>query len=150
MFENYACDRCGACCSLRVEPTYADGLREERLVQIMLASVSTWPTSDKSTWRDEWREGNITPQMRDPSTRCCVFARVDDELGVSCEIYATRPQQCVAVEPGDAICQHARDIRNLPPLRDRDGNEPTREMMEASAELHGLDFIPLFDDEELE
>lgn len=146
MFDNFECDRCGACCCMVIEPDFADGQREPKLVQLLANDVEAWPDELKNDWRNEWRLGQCHPPMRNPETHSCVFVNFDDDSGAKCEIYATRPHQCVAVEAGDAKCQHARDIKNLPPLRDRDGNEPTREMMEFSAEMYDMDFTPLFDD----
>lgn len=59
-----------------------------------------------------------------------------DNCGACCE--PTRPFACVMVEPGDAKCQQARKKMGLPMLRDRDGNEPSREVLEASCEEYEL------------
>jgi len=43
------------------------------------------------------------------------------------------------VEAGDAKCQQARRIKGLPFLRDRDGNEPSRELLLESCDEYDLD-----------
>jgi len=43
------------------------------------------------------------------------------------------------VEAGDAKCQQARRIKGLPFLRDRDGNEPSRELLLELCDEYELD-----------
>ena len=139
-FRDFACDRCGACCSLLVEPTYVDGLREPRLVQIL--------DRDGRDWREEWRHGMITPVTHDISTGRCCFASEALPGVVECGIYQTRPQQCVAVEAGDAKCQQARELKGLPMLLDRHGQRPGWDLLLESCEEHYVDECPYIDEYE--
>lgn len=124
-FDRFDCDNCGACCrSLIVEAYDYDARREPKLYEI--GNVD----------RQALRDGDRSIVLYDTDTRACPF--LDGETNL-CGIYATRPVACVMVEPGDAKCQQARKIRGLPMLRDRDGNEPSRELIEASCEYYELD-----------
>jgi Fe-S-cluster containining protein len=126
-FDNFECDHCGACCqSLIVEAHDYDVRREPRLYQIFKGD------------RQKLRDGEHCIMLYDSETKACPFLVPDGSKRV-CSIYATRPVACVMVEPGDAKCQQARRINDLPLLRDRDGNEPAREMLEASCEDYDLD-----------
>lgn len=125
-FDNFACDNCGACCqSLIVEAYDYDARREPRLYQI-----------DGRVDRQKLRDGEHCIMLYDVETKACPFLDGETKL---CGIYATRPVACVMVEPGDAKCQQARKMRGLPMLRDRDENEPSREVLEASCEEYELD-----------
>lgn len=122
-FEKFKCDNCGACCkSLIVEADYLDVQREPRLYQIF--------TGDKAKLRS--REHVV--HLYDLETRQCPF--LDESC--KCEIYNTRPNECVLVEPGDAKCQQARYMQSLPLLRDVDGNEPSIELLLMSCEEYEL------------
>lgn len=136
-FSNFACDNCGACCrKLIVEPTYVDAMREPRLFQ--LAS----PNLDLQKFRD----GEHTIHLWDTERHCCPLLDAQNR----CTIYATRPQQCVVVEPGDAKCQQARELEGLPILLDQDGKRPSFEAIYESAVRYGLDFIPYWPEAEVD
>lgn len=122
-FENFECDKCGACCSkLIIEPTYFDAMREPRLFHLC-------------TDRQGLRDGTHCVMVQVPTNDCrCAFLG-DGNL---CSIYPTRPEQCVRVEAGDAKCQLARTQAGLPWLRDKDGNLPSDELMEMSYDEYGM------------
>ena len=133
-FANFACDFCGACCrSLIIEADYVDAMREPRLYEIA-ADID----------HAKFRAGQRCIVLWSTETHACPFlAPASDQPGQHlCGIYATRPQCCVAVEAGDAKCQQARELRKLPILCDRDGNPPSREVLDASAEEYELDWTP--------
>lgn len=129
-FDNFECDQCGACCqALIVEAYEYDARREPRLYAI--GNVD----------RQKMRDGEHCVMLYDVETKACPFL-VPDKIDVTkraCEIYQTRPVACVMVEAGDAKCQQARRMKGLPLLRDRDGYEPTRKVLEASCEDYELD-----------
>lgn len=130
-FRNFECDNCGACCrKLIVEATYQDAQREPRLYQIASQNLKHEP----------FRQGEQCINVYDAEKRSCHFLDAENKCG----IYPTRPHECVNVEPGDAKCQQAREMEGLPMLCDRDGNPPTLEMMQESAEEYWLDFVPYF------
>ena len=139
-FRDFECDRCGACCSLLVEPTYADGLREPKIVELL----------DKADddWRAQWRVGDITPWMREDHTKRCVFCAAYPDGSTCCAIYATRPQQCVRVEAGDAKCQQAREVKGLPMLLDKHGQRPGWDLLLESCAEHDVDECPYIDEYE--
>jgi len=127
-FDYFDCDKCGACCeTLIVEAYDYDARREPKLYGI--GNVD----------RQKLRDGESCVKLFDVATGACPFLERDK----CCGIYNTRPVSCVMVEPGDAKCQQARLMKELPMLRDRDGNEPTREMLEASCKDYGLDICEL-------
>ena len=132
-FDNFQCDQCGACCSsLIVEAFDYDARREPRLFQIS-------PDID----REALRAGDACFILYDSETKACPFL---DAQTKDCGIYATRPVACVMVEAGDAKCQQARRNKGLPLLRDKDGNEPTMEMLEESCEDYDLDLCDVIGD----
>ena len=129
-FDRFECDQCGACCeSLIVEAHDYDARREPKLYAI--GNVD----------RQKLRDGEHCVMLYDTETRACPFLEPSkiDVTKKSCGIYKTRPVACVMVEAGDAKCQQARRMKGLPLLRDMDGNEPTRETLEASCEEYDLD-----------
>lgn len=127
LFDYFECDNCGACCkSLIVEAHDYDARREPKLYAI------------RNVDRQKLRSGQHCIILYDTETKACPFLVPDGSKHV-CSIYETRPVACVMVEPGDAKCQQARRILDLPLLCDRNGNEPTREMLEASCEDYDLD-----------
>lgn len=122
-FEKFRCDNCGACCkTLIVEANYLDAMREPRLYEIF--------TGDKS----DLRLGGHCVMLYDIEKKQCPF--LDESC--KCSIYLTRPNECVAVEPGDAKCQQARHMMGLPLLRDVDGNEPSIELLSQSCDDYDL------------
>ncbi len=133
-FDDFACDNCGACCSsLIVEAYDYDARREPRLFQI-----------DSGLDRQKLRYGEQCIILYDTETKACPFLASDTKL---CGIYATRPVACVMVEPGDAKCQQARAMKGLPILRDKHGNEPSRQALEASCEEYDLDIEEIIGEE---
>lgn len=129
-FDNFDCDHCGACCkSLIVEAHDYDARREPRLYQI--------GNVDKA----KLRTGEHCIMLYDTNTQACPF--LDHQTNL-CGIYQTRPFACVMVEPGDAKCQQARAMKGLPLLKDRNGNEPAREVLEASCELYEMDIEEIY------
>lgn len=129
-FENYQCDNCGECCKqLIVESDYLDAMREPRLYELS-------PDIDRA----KFRAGERCIVLYDTETRQCPFLTPE----CKCGIYPTRPNECVAVEPGDAKCQQSRVMAGLPLLRDKEGELPSRELLEWSCENYSLDFDDWF------
>lgn len=123
-FENFRCDNCGACCKLLlVEAGYIDAQREPRLYQI-----------GKPVDKAKLRDGEHCIILWDNTKGGCPFLNESNH----CDIYHTRPNECVAVEPGDAKCQQARYMQGLPLLRDVDGNEPSIELLSESCDYYDL------------
>lgn len=108
----YRCDKCGACCERRiVGASVIDVLREPRI-------AAECPILDG--------HGKIPLDEADWSvacgiTRACPFQNSDR----SCDIYATRPDECAAFLPGAAKCQEDRHEAGLPPLEPIEVAEPT-------------------------
>ncbi len=124
-FDNFECDKCGACCeSLIVEAYDYDARREPKLYEI-----SNIP-------RESLREQERCIILYDRQTRACPFLCGETK---HCQIYDTRPVACVMVEPGDAKCQQARLKKNLPLLQDKNGKEPTADMLLESCYEYQLD-----------
>ena len=84
--------------------------------------------------------------MRDEKTKRCVFCTASPDGTTSCEIYATRPDQCVWVEAGDAKCQQARELKGLPMLLDKHGQRPNLALMYGSVGEYELDYVPYGDE----
>lgn len=127
-FENFRCDNCGACCKqLIVEAGRIDAEREPKLYSIF--------TGDKA----KLRTGEHCVMLWDSKRGCCPFLNESNH----CDIYHTRPNECVAVEAGDAKCQQARYMQGLPLLRDIDGNEPSIAVLSDSCEDYGIDLEEL-------
>ena len=113
----YECDKCAACCKghLIVEAFEIDALREPRII---LADPYYAGGSIEEAFR----------ALQDES-RCvllaggggpCMFLAPDN----TCEIYPTRPNECVAMQAGDEQCQEVRQTEDLPRLEpiDPDGD----------------------------
>lgn len=135
-WENFECDQCGACCqTLIVEADYLDALREPRLFQI-----------NEEVTREGLHSGQQCVVLYDSERNCCPFLRGSMlKPGCHfCSIYQTRPNECVSVEAGDAKCQQARGMKGLGILKDKNGNVPTRAMLEQSCEHYGLEFDEVF------
>lgn len=122
----FDCDHCGACCTkLIVEADWLDASREARLLDHTPLSLA------------ELRKPGRAIKLYEETTRACPFWRE-----CRCAIYPTRPNECVAVQPGDAKCQQARHLAGLALLLDREWNlshEALREScMEYGLELEDL------------
>ena len=106
----YECDQCGACCRghLIVEADLIDLLREPRLFTAdpRLAGFSL---DEAVTDLDD--EGKVM-LLACGTERPCPFLDGDNR----CTIYPTRPNECVAMQPGDEQCQEARRSADLAPL----------------------------------
>lgn len=97
---------CGACCKghLIVEVEDLDVLREPRLMDA--DPHHKGKTID--TMLDDYGNGMaVIIALAKP----CSFLE-----GNRCGIYPTRPNCCVALQPGDEQCQDARAAEGLPPL----------------------------------
>jgi len=107
MFGRQGCQRCAACCQHTVvEADFLDALREPRIAAegVLLDGHGTVPP-DEASWC-------LNPPIFEP----CVFLK-----GGDCTIYPTRPNACVAFEPGSDACCRARAAAGLLPLRPRHG-----------------------------
>ena len=104
------CEQCGSCCKghLIVEAYELDVLREPHLAAADISERTRGMTYDALMAELE-QEG-----------RCLVIAAKDECKFIrgnnTCAIYATRPNVCVAMEPGSEQCQQARQAEGLPPL----------------------------------
>jgi Fe-S-cluster containining protein len=94
MSKQPTCQQCGDCCrGLIVEASVLDVLREPRIAQRgqLLAGRPDDPLEPQE-WA--WSLSCGTP---------CPFLRPDN----TCEIYATRPNECVGFVAGESRCRHA-------------------------------------------
>jgi len=90
------CRRCGACCRrLIVEAGPADVLREPQIAERCRVLDGNGTISDPAQWSWSVAVGQLQP---------CPFLRPDN----ACEIYATRPEDCVAMVPGGGQCAECR------------------------------------------
>ena len=102
------CDQCGACCKghLIVEAYDLDLLREPHLA-----------AADIGEWTREMSYQTLMAELEQDG-KCliiaggqeCKFLRGDN----SCAIYPTRPNVCVALEPGSDQCDEVREAEGLP------------------------------------
>jgi len=104
------CEQCGACCKghLLVEAYDLDVLREPHLA---VADISghTRGMSYETLMAELEQEGRC---LIIGGGKECKFLRGDN----TCAIYPTRPNVCVAMQPGDEQCQEAREAEGLEPL----------------------------------
>lgn len=102
----YECDACGACCSglLIVDAEWLDAVREPRLLDADVSNVRI----SLDVLADD--DGHCIILA---ATKPCRFLAPDKH----CDIYATRPNCCVAFEAGSEQCQEVRKERGLPPLQ---------------------------------
>lgn len=104
----YECDCCGACCRghLIVEADALDLLREPQLAEA------------DPYYRGQPIEAVLA--MLDEPGRCLVLAASRACIFLDgtnrCSIHPTRPNDCVAMQPGDEQCQYARAAAGLTPL----------------------------------
>ena len=107
----FECDQCGACCkgTLIVEADDLDILREPRLIEAdpNYAGQSLLQVID--TFQSDVGRALILACGTD---RPCAFLGEDNR----CQIYPTRPNECVAMQAGDDQCQLARQAVGLEPL----------------------------------
>jgi Fe-S-cluster containining protein len=97
------CDHCGACCNkLIVEIGHIDVVREPKLLAVS-EPLEGMPGGG------EWDKQYLLAAGL-PGKGCRMHQ------GGRCSIYPTRPNACVAFEPGTPECQNARYIAELPPL----------------------------------
>ncbi|REJ72336.1 MAG: hypothetical protein DWQ29_21385 [Planctomycetota bacterium] len=106
----YECDQCGACCRghLIVEADILDVLREPRLCEADPHYAGL--TQDEA--RTKLDEAGSAVILACGVDRPCWF--LDAEC--RCEIYPTRPNDCVAMQAGDEQCQFARRAAGVLPL----------------------------------
>ena len=103
----YACEPgCGACCKghLIVECDDLDVQREPRLIEVDQWHAGKPAYEVVKGIREEWK-AVILPGP-------CPF--LDGQS--RCDVYPTRPNACVAFEPGSESCQEVRAAENMPPL----------------------------------
>lgn len=142
-FEHFECDRCGACCrSLIVEADYLDCLREPKLFTI-----------NPGLTRKHIEQGGVVVLL-DPATMECPLlgttTGTDGKETTYCQIHPTRPNECVAVEAGDAKCQQARAMKGLSLLCDKYGNPPSRQALEESCDHYELEIEEWFPNADLD
>ena len=104
------CDQCGACCNghLIVEAYDLDVLREPHLAAADIGERTRGMTYE-TLMADLEQEGRCLVIAAGEE---CKFLRGDN----TCAIYPTRPNVCVALEPGSDQCQEAREAEGLPTL----------------------------------
>jgi Fe-S-cluster containining protein len=111
--QTFHCDRCGACCSkLIVEADWLDCVREPRILALSQLSL------------DDLRDDSRCVLLWDRVQEHCPFLSKSDDASCSCAIYPTRPNGCVACEPGGPKCQQARLLARLLVLRDVEDQPP--------------------------
>jgi Fe-S-cluster containining protein len=89
------CRSCGACCTV--------------------------PTPEPKDWPPWWTRDAPTQDLSDGTRVTVVGTRCEALVGtvgerVACGVYQIRPQCCRTFTPGDAECQAARKLVNLPQL----------------------------------
>ncbi|MBE3125374.1 MAG: YkgJ family cysteine cluster protein [Acidobacteria bacterium] len=101
------CKQCGACCrELIVEAQDVDAIREPRIAETCEVLDGNDPASDPLTW--SW-------MLACGRTKPCPFLK-EIPIGVYyCQIYCTRPTDCVAMVPGGEQCHQAREMAGLEP-----------------------------------
>jgi len=104
------CDQCGACCKghLIVEAYDLDVLREPHLAAADIGERTRGMTYE-TLMADLQQDGRCLIIAGGDE---CKFLRGDN----TCAIYPTRPNVCVALDPGSDQCQEARQAEGLPPL----------------------------------
>jgi Fe-S-cluster containining protein len=113
--QTFQCDRCGACCSnLLVEAVWLDCVREPRILAHSRLALTL----------DDLRDEDRIVLLWDRDTHHCPFLKTRRDRSCACGIYPTRPNACVACEPGGPKCQQARLLGSLPVLRDVEGQPP--------------------------
>ncbi|MCY2993889.1 MAG: YkgJ family cysteine cluster protein [Planctomycetota bacterium] len=111
--QSFQCDRCGACCrNLIVEAVWLDCLRESRILVHSKLRL------------DDLRDEDRIVLLWDRKKHHCPFLKTVRDRSCACAIYPTRPNVCVACEPGGPKCQQARLLGSLPVLRDVEGQPP--------------------------
>jgi len=106
--QHYECDRCGACCKghLLVEAEAIDVIREPRVIGADRHHRGKSVQQMVKEIENEWKAVILT------CGQACPFLGQDD----LCQIYPTRPNDCVAMQAGDEQCQECRASEGLPPL----------------------------------
>ena len=111
--QTFQCDRCGACCSnLIIEAIWLDCVREPRILERSKLSL------------DDLRDEDRCVLLWDREKHHCPFLKNLRDRSCACAIYPTRPNVCVACEPGGPKCQQARLLGSLPVLHDVAGQPP--------------------------
>ena len=88
------CKQCGGCCSqMIVEIEHLDIVREPRLLQ----AAELLDGHGKVKYESEWEKEYL---LACGKAKPCVFHK-----NKKCEIYPTRPNVCVAFEPGGEQCK---------------------------------------------
>jgi len=104
------CDKCGACCRghLIVEAYDLDVLREPHLA-----------AADIGEWTREMTYETLMADLEQDG-KCLVIAGGEEckflRGNNMCAIYPTRPNVCVALQPGSDQCNQARKAERLAPL----------------------------------
>ena len=99
----YECEKCGACCKghLIVEAYHLDILREPHLAAADV-SERTREMTYETLMADLEQDGSCLVIAAGEE---CKFVRGNN----TCAIYPTRPNVCVALEPGSEQCEEARE-----------------------------------------
>lgn len=104
MSEN-PCEGCGAqCCrGLIIEIQHLDVVREPRLLSVVELLDGNGEIEFESDWDKEYALacGHFSP---------CKMLTIDHK----CSIYPTRPNTCVAFQPGSDQCNELREAAGLP------------------------------------
>lgn len=106
---SYECERCGACCRhWIVEADLVDVLREPRIAAecALMDGYGKLPLDSDSVW-----------MIACGPSESCPFQR-----GNECDIYPTRPSECVAFSPGSLKCAECRTAAGLRPLVERESD----------------------------
>jgi hypothetical protein len=104
MTESNLCEGCGALCcrKLIIEIEHLDVLREPRLLPIVI------PASGNDFNENAWQNEYI---LAGGTTRPCKMLD-----GERCSIYPSRPNACVAFQPGGRHCNELREEAGLTPV----------------------------------
>lgn len=141
MNQRYECDQCGACCrKLLVEAGWYDVAREPKLLIFDNEKRQFYGHPPRQL--ADLKDPDSRVLLYDSDRHCCPFLIEHEDGSTKCDIYPTRPNECVGCEAGSPKCQQARMHNQMPLLRDVDGSLPDLSRWHEQYDAdYGADFI---------
>ena len=104
MSESNLCEGCGALCcrKLIIEIDHLDIVREPRLLPVVILLDGNGTVEYDSDWEKKY-------SLACGDKHCCKMLD-----GERCSIYPSRPNACVAFQPGGRQCNELREMAGLP------------------------------------